>query len=264
MRAGKPSLRRLAHVPHWGRPVAALGIALSLLAACAPAGDRVPATDTAGVAVGSQAASDTTPAPGWRQVTGTDPANPWGASPDLVSRYLDDSLRYRPVATYWVQIPGPQPDSAQVRFEVVIGSDHLTDDAFASDGHVVARYVLESRNRAVPALGLSARDTLGYAYVLPERVQGQVPRFRARFAARTPNGGWRPANPRLVVTPGASRPPNVPDGPWLVWGEHGDASVLQNRDSLSRALLGRPYTSSLLDWCFACLADWCWVTEGDA
>lgn len=244
------------------RRATAIVAGLLMLGACAPADDGSNARDTVADSV-ADASQDTLPSPGWRQVTDTDAANPFGASPEVVSRYLDESLRYRPVATYWVQIPGPQPDSAQVRFEAVIGSDRISEDAFAEDGHVVARYVLESRDRGVPGLGLSPNDTLGYAYVFPGRAApGAGARFRARFVTRTPNGGWRPAGAALTVIPGASVPPGVPEGAWLVWGEHADSASRESRDSLSRELLQRPYTLTALDWCFACGGEWCFVTEG--
>lgn len=230
-------------------------------AACTPADQADPA-DSAVVDDDSPDRADSLSSPGWREMTGSDPADPFETDPEVVSRYLDEVLRYRSVGSYWVQIPGTTPDSARVRFEVVRGSHLIGEDEFAEDGHVIHRYVLESANREVPSLGLSSRDSVGYLYVLPGRSRGEPLRYGGRFAIRTPEGGWRPASDtRLVVVPGVSRPAGVPDGAWLVWGVHEDEESMQARDSVGRTLFGREGGGAgPTDHCFACWLDWCLVT----
>jgi len=257
MHAGMPLRSRVRA----RRSLALISLAAAVIA-CAPADDTTP--DTTGAA-GEQDAdtttvADTVASAGWQASGGEDPANPFAAPAEVVSRYLDETLQYRTTGTSWVQIPGDTPDSAQVRFEVVRGSHLIGEDAFAEDGHVIHRYVLESRDRTVPALGLSPNDTLGYMYVLPGRIPGEHTRYRARFAVRTANGGWRPSDTQLTVIPGTTPPSDVPEGSWLVWGAHEDDEYMQSRDSLSRELFGRTFTMSAADHCFLCGLHWCWVT----
>src|SRR5690606_13823770 len=63
---------------------------------------------------GTDNGPDDTPSPGWRGVTGTDPSDPFVAPPELVSRYLDDSLQYHSVATYNVDPGDGSADSVSV------------------------------------------------------------------------------------------------------------------------------------------------------
>ncbi|HLV26622.1 MAG TPA: hypothetical protein VKZ41_09930 [Gemmatimonadales bacterium] len=234
-------------------------VVLVALAACTTDTDGDDAVDS----LTADVAADTVAAPGLREATGIDPADPFSVSPDAISAYLDETLQYTPAGSYWVQLAGDTPDSAQVRFEIVRGSHLISEEGFASDGHVIHRYILESRDRAVPAMGLSATDTLGYLYMDPGVVGGQRARYNARFVARTAEGGWRATETTLSVIPGASPPADVPAGSWMVWGAHDDDQYMQSRDALSREVFGRPYTMGMMDHCFLCGLMWCWVIDPD-
>ena len=249
---------RLVHTPVRNGTAACIA-ALLLLAGCSRGTEGGDTTDP----LAAGAAADTVAAQGFRAATGGDPADPFTASADAVTGYLDRTLQYKSVGSYWVQIPGTTPDSAQVRFEVVRGSHLVSETDYAGDGHVIHRYILESRDRSVPALGLTPRDTLGYLYVEPGIVDGQRARYNARFATRTADGGWRSTETTLAVIPGASPPASVPEGSWMVWGAHDDDLYMESRQALSQELFGREFASGPLDHCFLCGMMWCWVTDPD-
>src|SRR5690606_23802115 len=113
---------RLVHTPVRNGTAACIA-ALLLLAGCSRGTEGGDTTDP----LAAGAAADTVAAQGFRAATGGDPADPFTASADAVTGYLDRTLQYKSVGSYWVQIPGTTPDSAQVRFEVVRGS-HLVSE----------------------------------------------------------------------------------------------------------------------------------------
>lgn len=195
---------------------------------------------------------------GWREATGLDPSDPFSAPAEAVAGYLDRSLAYLPVATYNVDPGDGSADSVAVRFESVRGSHMVPANALATDGHVVYRYILEDRSRSVPWLGLTPNDTLGYFYMLPGAVEGPRERYRAQFAVRTDNGGWREVEGSLSVVV-MDPPSDAPEGSWVMWGDHRDDAYTQRINEASQELFGSVRAMGAQDHCFACMYLWCWV-----
>lgn len=217
---------------------------------CRPAQDAADEVPAAG--------ADSVASIGWQAATGLDASDPFSAPADAVSGYLDRSLAYLPVATYNVDPGDGSADSVSVRFESVRGSHLIPSTALASDGHVVYRYILESRDRSVPWLGLTPNDTLGYLYMSPGAVAGPRERYRAQFAVRTADGGWNGVEGALSVVV-MDPPDNAPEGSWVMWGDHRDDGYTQRINAASQELFGSVRAMGAQDHCFACVNLWCWV-----